>query len=116
MAFIAITLVAVLDAQSGSLSRACEAKFSTTASLLAQKKIGELEIRKAEDLTSDSGDFGEDFPGYYWKLTTEIPSFDSPENISGHLKQMDMSISWGENEVYSYSVRLYLFSPEVKLP
>ena len=114
MVFIAITLMAVLDAQSGSLSRVCEAKFSTTASLLAQKKIAELEITKAEDLTSDSGDFGDDFPDYSWKLTTETPSFDSPENVSGHLKQIDLTISWGENELYSYSVRLYRFSPEVK--
>jgi general secretion pathway protein I len=114
MAFIAITLMAVLDAQSGSLSRACEAKFSTTASLLAQKKIAELEIAKTEDLTSDSGEFGDDFPGYYWKLTTEMPSFDSNENLSGHLKQIDLTISWGEDELYSYSLRLYRFSPEIK--
>ena len=114
MAFIAITLMAVLDAQSGSLSRACEAKFSTTASLLAQKKIAELEIAKTEDLTSDSGEFGDDFPGYLWKLTTEIPTFDSNENLSGHLKQIDLTISWGEDELYSYSLRLYRFSPEIK--
>lgn len=114
MAFIAITLMAVLDAQSGSLSRACEAKFSTTAPLLAQKKIAELEIEKAGDLTSDSGDFGDDFPGYSWEVTIQEPSFGSPENVSNHLRQIDLTISWGEDELYSYSLRLYRFSPEMR--
>jgi len=114
MAIIAITLMAVLNAQSGSLSRACEAKFSTTAPLLAQEKIAELEIEKAEDLTSDSGDFGDDFPGYSWELTAQEPSFDSPENVSDHLRQLDLTISWGEDELYSYSLRLYRFSPEMR--
>jgi len=111
MAFIAVTLVAVLDAQSGSLSRACEAKFNTTAALLAQEKISELETAKAEDLISDSGDFGDDFPDYYWKITIEEPSVEGPENISDHLKQIDLTVSWGEDTVYSYHLKLYRFTP-----
>ncbi len=112
MAIIAITLVTVFNSQSQSLSMACEAKFNTTAPLLAQKKMAELEIAEAEDVSSESGDFGDDFPGYYWKLTVEEPSFDNPENVSDHLKQLDLTISWGEDEQYSYSLRLYRFSPE----
>lgn len=38
MAIMAITFMAVLDSQSVSISGASEAKFSTTAALLAQKK------------------------------------------------------------------------------
>jgi len=112
MSIIAISLVVVFDSQSLSLSMACEAKFKTTAPLLAQKKMAELEIVEAQDLTSDSGDFGDDFPDYYWECTVHEPSFDNPENVSGHLKQLDLTISWGEDEQYSYSLRLYRFSPE----
>ena len=43
MAIIAIALVAVFGSQSQSLSLANEAKFSTTAALLAQSKMAEIE-------------------------------------------------------------------------
>ena len=69
MAIIAIALTAVFGSQSQSLTLASEAKFSTTAAFLAQSKMAEIEAQKPEDLTSDSGDFGEDFPGYLWELS-----------------------------------------------
>ncbi len=112
MAFIAITLMAILDAQSGSLSRICDSKFQTTAALLAQRKIAEIETENPEDLFSDSGDFGEHFPGYRWQSVIKTPSSDIPENITPHLKQIDLTIFWGENDRYSYRLRAYCFAPE----
>ena len=111
MAIMAITLMAVLDSQSASISRISEAKFSTTAPFLAQKKMAEIEIVKSGDLGSDSGEFGNEYPGYSWKLTAQDASFDAPENVTSHLKQLDLNVSWGENELYSYSLRQYRFSP-----
>lgn len=110
LAIMAITLMAVYDSQSASISRASEAKFTTKASLLAQKKMAEIEIIKGEDLFSDSGDFGDDYPGYFWKLNVENVSVDAPEEVSNRLKQIDLTISWGEDELYSYSIRQYRFS------
>lgn len=112
LAILAITLMAVLDSQSASISRACEAKFSTSASFLAQQKMAEIEMTKARDLSSDSGDFGDDYPGYSWNLTVEDPSFDTLENVEDHLKQLDLTISWGENEQFSYHLRQYRYSRE----
>ncbi len=111
MAIMAITLVAVLDSQSVSISGASEAKFSTTAALLAQKKMAEVQISKPEDISSDSGDFGDDHPGYSWELTVEDPSFDAPENVTNHLKQLDLKVSWGDDEQYVYHLRQYRFHP-----
>ena len=108
---IAIALVAVFNSQSQSLSLASEAKFSTTAPLLAQKKMAEMETLAPDDLFSGSGEF-DDFPGYIWKLNVEQPSFESPENVSDHLKQLDLTISWGENEQYTYSLSMYRFAPK----
>ncbi len=110
LAIMAITLMAVYDSQSASISRASEAKFTTKASLLAQRKMAEIEIIKGKDLISDSGDFGDDYPGYSWELTIKDPSIDVPEEVSSRLKQMDLTISWGEDELYSYSIRQYRFS------
>lgn len=111
MAIMAITLMAVLDSQSASISRISDAKFSTSAPFLAQKKMAGIEIMKAGELGSDSGDFGNDYPGYSWELTVQDASFDAPENVTDHLKQLDLKVSWGKDELYSYRLRLYLFSP-----
>ena len=50
MAIIAIAMTAVLNSQSQSISLASEAKFSTTATLLAQMKIAEMSRGKPQDL------------------------------------------------------------------
>jgi general secretion pathway protein I len=112
MAIIAIAMTAVLNSQSQSISLASEAKFSTTATLLAQMKIAEISRGNPKDLTSDSGDFGEDFPGYTWEVRVENVAADLPENVSNHLKQMDVTIFWGEEGVYRYDLRSYQFIPE----
>ena len=109
IALIAIALTAVLGSQSQSVSLAGEARFNTTAALLAQSKMAEIELQDPEDLTADSGDFDEDFPGYTWNLSVSNVMFDRPENVSDHLKQVDLTISWGEDEQFQYALRVYRF-------
>ena len=112
MSIIAIAMTAVLNSQSQSVSLASEAKFSTTAALLARSKMAETEWGNRLDLASDSGDFEEDFPGYTWQVTVEDVSMDLPENVSNHLKEMTVIISWGEEGVYRYQLKAYRFLPE----
>ena len=114
MAIIAIALTAVLGSQSQSLSLASEVKFSTTAALLAQSKMAEIEAEKPGDLTSDSGDFGEDYPGYRWDKSVNDVTFDEPEGVSDHLEQIDLTVSWEDNDQYVYRLRLYRFVPETE--
>jgi general secretion pathway protein I len=109
IALIAISLTAVLGSQSQSVSLAGEARFNTTAALLAQSKMAEMESQDPEDLTADSGDFGEDFPGYTWTLALSNVILDRPENVSDHLKRVDLTIAWGEDEQFLYTLRVYLF-------
>ena len=113
MAIIAIALVAVFGSQSQSLSLANEAKFNTTAALLAQSKIAEIAAEKPEDLASESGDFGEDFADYHWDLTVSDVSF-GEEEVSEHVKQIDLSLSYGEHGQYQYRLRLYRFVPRTR--
>jgi general secretion pathway protein I len=112
MAIIAITLMAVYDSQSASVSRASEAKFTIKASLLTQKKMAEIDMLDAQDITSDSGDFGDEYPGFSWKIDVEDSSIDVPEEVSTHLKQINLTISWGKDELYSYNIKQYRFSPQ----
>lgn len=114
MAIIAIALTAVLGSQSQSVSLASEAKFNTTAPLLAQSKIAEIEVAEQDDLAGGSGDFGEDFPDYTWELSMEDIVFEEPENVSDLLKRIDLKVSWGEEKQYQYHLRLYRFFPKAE--
>ncbi len=111
MAIIAITLVAVFNSQSQSVSLACESRFYTTGPLLAQKKMAELDMVETADLMSDSGDF-EGFSDYQWELKVETPAFNSPENVSERLKQLDLVVSYGKDKMNSCHIRLFRFSPK----
>lgn len=81
MAILAIALVTVFQSQSQSLSMGNRAKFLTTASLLAQGKMAEMEAAEAHDLISGSGDFGENYPDYVWKVDVKDSEISSLKKI-----------------------------------
>ena len=112
ISMIAIALTVALGLQSRSISMASEAKFTTTASLLAQKKIAEIEATSLEKITSESGDFGEDFPDYQWTMEINDTDLFQQEEVAGRLKKIDLDISWGGNDAYHYYLRLYRFLRE----
>jgi len=111
LSIIAIVLVPLLVSQSHSVSLQDEAKFNTTAALLAQEKISEIEIKNKDDLMSDSGDFGDDFPNYFWEIKILDVSFPGTEEFTKYLRQIDLTIYRGENRHYQYALRLFRFVP-----
>jgi len=68
MAILAIALVAVYRSQSQSISMAGDSRFLTTAALLAQGRMVQLDALGSR---AESGDFGEEFPDYKWQVTIE---------------------------------------------
>ncbi|PKN10912.1 MAG: type II secretion system protein GspI [Deltaproteobacteria bacterium HGW-Deltaproteobacteria-5] len=68
MSILAMSLVAVFYMQSQSISMAGEARFLTTASLLAQRKMAEIETDQSTDNKSQKGDFAPDYPAYGWTI------------------------------------------------
>ena len=104
VALLAVALVTLLGSQSQSVSYANSAKFETMAALLAQSKMSEMLIQDAESLSSDSGAFGDEYPGYAWEATVSDLSIEGLDAISEYLKQIDLSVTWG---VFSYNIRLY---------
>jgi general secretion pathway protein I len=76
MAILAITLVAVYQSQSQSISMAGNSRFLTTASLLAQSRMVEI------DAAAGNGDFGEDFPDYRWQVEIGETEIDVLKKIS----------------------------------
>ncbi|MCX5832072.1 MAG: type II secretion system minor pseudopilin GspI [Deltaproteobacteria bacterium] len=103
MAILAISLVAVFRSQSQSVSMASEARFLTTASLLAQGKMAEMESLKPQELSDGSGGFGEDFPDYLWRVEVKDTAFQ-------YLKKIDVIVT---NSIMvtnnAYHLELYRF-------
>lgn len=86
MAVLAISLVAVFQMHSQSVAMEGRARFETTAALLAQSKMAEVESMKPEELGSGSGDFGDDFPGYIWSLRRD-------ETDQEHLTRFEVRVA-----------------------
>jgi general secretion pathway protein I len=115
VAVLTIALAAVLGLQSKSLTLASESRFQTTAAFLAQGKMAEMAVAGIGDLTSDSGDFGDVFSGYGWRLSVQNADLPGLEKMKGRLKRIDLEVTCGEGELYRYDLRLYrFFSLETK--
>ena len=112
LSIIALALTTLLTSQSQSLSLASEAKFDSMATLLAQSRIAEIETANIEDLRSESGDFGDDFPNYYWEMELNSIPLSKTEKIAEYIREIDLKIFFGRERQYQYNVRLYRFAPK----
>lgn len=68
VAILAIALVAVFQMQSQSISMASESRFLTTASLLAQGKMADMEALSTLSNQTQKGDFAPGYPEYGWTI------------------------------------------------
>ena len=109
VALIAIALTTLLGSQSQSVSFANSAKFETMAALLAQSKMSEITMQEADSLSNDSGNFGDDYPGYAWEATVSDIAIEGVDNISDYLMQIDLKVTWG---VFNYNLRLFHYVAE----
>ena len=104
MAIMAIVLVSVYRLHSQTLSMATANKFYTQAPLLAQSKMAQLEAMSEDAVSGDSGDFGNNFPGYSWSVSTEAFSMEALGEVGADLNRIDLTVSFNE---YEYTIRSY---------
>jgi general secretion pathway protein I len=90
MAILAIALVTVYQSQSQSLSMAANSRFLTTASLLAQGRMAEIDSSNPREVVSGTGDFGEAFPDYTWQV--EVGDVEELPNV----KKIDLTVTNGK--------------------
>ena len=108
LSIIAIVLVSVYKMQAQTISMNHAARFYTTAPLLAQLKIAEVEIENPGEQTDNSGDFGDEFPGYRWNVVIDDIESEPLGNIAENLKQINVNVSFNTDE-FTYSLRTYRF-------
>lgn len=111
LAVMSIVLVSVYRMHSQSLTMNTGARFYTLAPLLAQKKLAELESLSESVFPDDSGDFGEQYPGYSWRATVADVSSEVLGEVADDLKQIDLTVSLNGNQ-FSYDLRTYRFQRE----
>ena len=109
LAVMSIVLVSVYRMHSQSLTMNTAARFYTLAPMLAQGKMAELEALSSGVFGQDSGDFGEQFPGYNWTASTADVSAEILGEVADDLKQIDVSVSLNENQ-FVYRLRTYKFN------
>jgi general secretion pathway protein I len=108
VSIIAIVLVSIYKMQAQTISMNYEARFYATAPLLAQSKMTEQETKSLEDLTSDSGNFDDDFPGYSWSMAVDDVESEALGTTAKDLKKIDVTI-FLNNDEFTYSLRTYRF-------
>ncbi|MEN8199414.1 MAG: type II secretion system protein [Thermodesulfobacteriota bacterium] len=112
MAILAIALTSLFGSQSASVALATETRFNVQAPLLARMQLSRLQAE--ENVSDDSGDFGEEFPGFQWQLRVEdLASIDSEllETLDGKLQHLILVVSFGQ-ELFSYELESYMRSEE----
>jgi general secretion pathway protein I len=103
---IAIVLVSIYQLHIRTISMNIDAKFYAVAPLLAQQKLAEMELSPLSEASDDSGDFGENFPGYTYKIQVGNIKSDLLGSVMEDIKQIDINIGFNSDE-FTYHVRVY---------
>ena len=111
VAVLAIVLVSVYRMHSQTLTMNTAARFYTQAPLLAQKKMAEVTTTSSGIFAADSGDFGENFPGYSWQVSATDASSELLGEVADDFKRIEVSVAYLNNQ-FSYRLTTYRFQRE----
>lgn len=111
VAIMAIVLVSVYKLHAQTIAMSANARFYSTAPLLAQRKIAEIEAFPQHRQLSSGGDFGDEFPGYSWSANIDAVGTEIFGDAGKDFKKVEVTVSFNQNE-FVYSLRTYLLLPE----
>lgn len=104
---ISIVLVSIVRLQGQTISMNETIRFYAVAPLLAQAKLSEITLKPEDFEGSQSGDFGDDYPGYTWKAEIEELSIEVVESATLKVKKIDMFVDLNNGQM-KFSLRHYL--------
>lgn len=108
VAIIATGFFAVYSLHIQTLAVSNSVRFYTRAPLLAQAKMAELEP-KLQDLSDESGDFGEDYAGYAYTVTVADVEHELLGETAQRMKKIELRIVLNEGE-NTYEVTAYRYA------
>ena len=109
IAILAISLTALFGSQAQSLSLADETQFNIQAAALAKAKLSEYESGLATPENAD-GDFGENFPGYAWKVEVQeadLQILASLADLEKPLQRVDLTVTRDDGRL-AMALRCYV--------
>ncbi|MBU0995645.1 MAG: prepilin-type N-terminal cleavage/methylation domain-containing protein [Proteobacteria bacterium] len=107
IAIIGIVFTSVFKLHGQTIAMSYSSRFYTIAPMLCQKKLSDIE---REDLTiplNDTGDFGEEFPGYVWHATVDSVESEALDE-SFELARIDVTVAL-ESEGLTHVIRAYRY-------
>jgi general secretion pathway protein I len=111
VSIIAIVLVAVYRLHSQTLLMNQSVQFYTTAPLLAQRRLAEIELQPSFVLAEEAGNFGEEFASYSWKVSVTDVASEMLESTAEDLKRIDVTVFFNQGELV-YNLRAYKYMPQ----
>lgn len=66
-----------------------------------------IERTSFADVKNESGDFGDNFPGFTWSVSISDVDSEILGNVANDLKKLDVTVSF--NDEMTYSIRTYRF-------
>ncbi|MDI6797237.1 MAG: prepilin-type N-terminal cleavage/methylation domain-containing protein [Desulfatibacillaceae bacterium] len=103
MVVLSIALVSVFRLQSQSVWLAARTQFEITAPLLARKTMSAFLAQDPDTLLGESGDYGENWPRYSWKVSLEPVFSDVLDETSKRLERIFLVVDWDDG-VFSYEI------------
>jgi len=98
----------------GSITRASGvAAQYDEAALLAERRLTEVDAMDPSTVTQDSGDFGEDFPGWTWEQElVAVDTTAATDTDTSELQELRVTVRWKDgNRDRSLVVSTYLLQP-----
>ena len=88
---IAISFIVLLHSRNQSVIAADYARHTTIATFMASEKMGEMEQEGIRETGEDTGNFGEDHPGFIWRTIISDTAYE-------HIKEVRVEVLWGEGK------------------
>ena len=108
VSILAIVLVSVYKMYAQTISMSHDSKFYATAPFLAKEKLADIMEKTMDNIGEDSGDFGEDFTGYTWRVRIDEVESETLAAVADDLKKITLTVSF--NNKYNYNLVTCLFS------
>jgi general secretion pathway protein I len=110
LSVVAIALLAIYRMHTQTLFLDARGRFDTVAAQLARQKLADIDATDPKDLFGDSGDFGNDYPGYTWQIETSNVSADLLKEDGPTLKRITVTISLDEDtSVFNLTTYRHLY-------
>lgn len=112
LSILALVLVGIYQLQTQNIALGVRSRFNAIAPMLADLKTTELVSSPEDILPEDSGDFGEDYPGYSWQAQVSDVDSEYLEETANRLKKIDIYVNATDQGGAYHLSTYFLFDAE----